>query len=143
MALEIKTSIKINATPTQVWQVFSDFNTYPDWNPFIKEVSGDIAEGKTISINAGGMAFKPKVLVFRENKELKWLGKLGFSGIFDGAHRFLLEDNGDGSTTFHHSENFSGILIPLFKNKLLTDTKTGFEKMNKALKKRVEERYNQ
>lgn len=143
MALEIKTSIKINATPTQVWQVFSDFNTYPDWNPFIKEVSGYIAEGKTININAGGMAFQPKVLVFRENKELKWLGKLGFSGIFDGAHHFLLEGNGDGTTTFHHSENFSGILIPLFKKKLLTDTKTGFEKMNKALKKRVEERYNQ
>lgn len=141
MALEIKTSIKINATPKQVWQVFSDFEMYPNWNPFIKEVSGDITEGSTININAGGMAFKPKVLVFKENEELKWLGKLGISGIFDGTHRFLLEDNGDGSTTFHHSEIFSGILIPLFKKKLLTDTKTGFEKTNEALKKRVEERF--
>ena len=47
--------------------------------------------------------------------------------------------NGDGTTTFNQSEVFSGILVPLFKNKILTDVKEKFEDMNKALKKQVEE----
>jgi hypothetical protein len=138
MALNITTSIKINATPEQVWAKFTEFDTYADWNPFLTEVSGDIEVGNTISINAGGMGFKPKVLVFDKNKEFKWIGKLFFSGLFDGTHHFLLEDNQDGTTTFHHNEYFKGILVPVFKKQLLNDTKKGFEAMNKKLKERVE-----
>ena len=84
------------------------------------------------------MDFKPTILALEENKELRWLGKLGLSGVFDGEHKFLLIDNGDGTTTLEHSEKFKGILVPFFKKKLNTDTKAGFEEMNLKLKERVE-----
>jgi len=138
MALNITTSIIINARPEQVWAKFTAFETYSTWNPFLKEVSGNIAEGNTISINAGGMKFKPKVLKFEKNKELKWVGKLLFTGLFDGTHQFILKDNQDGTTTFHHNEFFKGWLVPMFKKQLLSETKTGFEAMNRILKERVE-----
>jgi len=138
MALEIKTSIKINATPAQVWAVLTNYSEYPNWNPFLTEMSGNFKVGNKVKINAGGMEFKPTVLALDENKELRWLGSLGFKGIFDGEHKFLLVDNGDGTTTLEHSEKFKGILVPFFKKKLNTDTKSGFEEMNMKLKERVE-----
>ncbi|MFK7932512.1 MAG: SRPBCC family protein [Saprospiraceae bacterium] len=140
--LEISTSITINATPEQVWEVFNDFATYESWNPFLTEVSGEVKTGNTIKINAGGMTFKPEVLVCEERQELRWIGKLLVKGLFDGEHHFVFTENADGTTTLQHGEQFTGLLVPLFKNKLQTETKDGFNKMNEALKQRVEDKHS-
>jgi hypothetical protein len=85
------------------------------------------------------MTFKPKVLTFETNKELRWLGHFLFAGFFDGEHQFELIDNGNGTTTFRQSEKFKGILVPLFKKQLDNNTKRGFEKMNIKLKEIAEQ----
>jgi hypothetical protein len=138
MAKQIHTSITIKASKEAVWEVFTDFESYPDWNPFIKSLKGEVAVGNTIAIQLPGMNFKPKVLTYTKNTELKWLGHLWFKGLFDGEHLFLLTDNGDGTTTLDQSEQFCGLLVGVFPKSLYTDTQTGFETMNEALKKRVE-----
>ena len=138
MSFEIKTSIVINAQPAKVWQIFTSFEQYPQWNPFIKEVTGKVQANNKIKINAGGMVFKPKVLVYQENKALKWLGHLLLPGLFDGVHQFLLIDNQDGTTIFEQNELFKGILVPFFKQKLDVDTRNGFNEMNLGLKELAE-----
>ncbi|MFK8102600.1 MAG: SRPBCC family protein [Saprospiraceae bacterium] len=139
---KISTQIQIKASPGAVWDVLTNFQEYPNWNPFLTEVSGTLAKGESLKINAGGMRFKPKILRLETSRELQWLGHLFFTGLFDGTHHFLLNENSDGSTQFIHCENFSGILIPLFRGKLLRDTKNNFEKMNRALKNLVEQKNN-
>ena len=134
----IHTSINIAATPAQVWTVFSDFEAYPNWNPFLAEISGEIEVGNTIKINAAGMKFSPEVLVYQEEEALEWIGRLLFKGIFDGRHYFRLHANSDGTTTFEQGEYFSGFLIPIFKGKMLNQTKANFEAMNAKLKEIVE-----
>jgi hypothetical protein len=37
------------------------------------------------------MTFKPTILTLESNKEFRWKGKLGITGIFDGEHYFILE----------------------------------------------------
>jgi len=138
MAKQIKTSITINASKERVWEVLTDFENYPQWNSFIKSVSGNVQVGNQIVIKLQGMTFKPIVLTFKENTELKWLGHLWFKGLFDGEHTFKLTDNGNGTTKFEQSEDFSGILVKLFSKSLDKDTKKGFEQMNKELKLRAE-----
>jgi len=138
MAKQIKTSITINASREKIWQILMDFENYPKWNSFIKSVSGDIKVGNRIKIKLQGMVFKPVVLTFNENIEFKWLGQLLFKGLFDGEHKFHLTDNGNGTTNFEQSENFSGILVKLFSKSLDKDTKNGFEQMNRELKLRAE-----
>ncbi len=88
--MEIKTEILINATPERVWSIFTNFNNYPSWNPFIKSISGEVKVGSKITVNieppeSKGMTFKPKILTFETNKELSWLGQLLFAGLFDGG----------------------------------------------------------
>ena len=136
--MNIETQIQINATAERVWNVFADFEKYPEWNPFVKSLTGEVAAGRQITVVLPEMTFKPIVLRFEKNKELRWLGKLFFKGLFDGEHYFILQQNEDNFTTFIHGEHFSGLLVGLFKNKLKTDTKAGFEEMNEALKLRVE-----
>jgi hypothetical protein len=139
MAKEIKTEILINARPEKVWAVLTDFDNYPNWNPFIKSIKGEVKVGNMITARieppeAKGMTFKPKILTFETNKELSWHGHLLFVGLFDGKHKFELIDNGNGTTTFRQTENFKGILVPFFKKQLDNNTKKGFEEMNKKLK---------
>ena len=135
---EINTSIKINASAEKVWQVLTAFEAYPNWNPFLTSVQGDFVVGKKVKIVAGGMKFKPKVLQYSENKGIKWIGRLLFKGLFDGEHSFQIQDHQDGTSTFYHSEKFSGMLVGLFAKKLDTETKAGFEAMNKKLKELAE-----
>lgn len=142
MTEQIYTEILINAEPKKVWQILTDFENYPEWNSFITSLTGKVKVGNTISVrifapNGNSMKFNPVVLAYEPEKEIRWLGKFYFKGIFDGEHQFKLVDNKNGTTTFIHAESFSGFLVPFFKNNL-SHTKTGFEEMNLELKEMAE-----
>jgi hypothetical protein len=137
--MTLNTEININAKPERIWPILIDFENYQNWNPFIKYVKGNVIVGNKIKIfikphNSNGMKFNPKILVNDKEKEIKWIGRFLVPGLFDGEHSLKLISNENGTTTFIQSEKFSGILVPLLKNSLLTNTKKGFENMNIKLK---------
>jgi len=76
---------------------------------------GNAITARLEPLKASSMTFKPKVLVFEDNKKFVSLGHLFIKGLFDGEHSFELIDNLDGTTTFMHSRKFKGILITTFK----------------------------
>ncbi|OFZ67284.1 MAG: hypothetical protein A3D92_18010 [Bacteroidetes bacterium RIFCSPHIGHO2_02_FULL_44_7] len=139
MAFQISTSILINAPREKVWAIFSDFKAYPNWNPFIRSITGDLAVNKKFKAEIGTMKFSPTLKVFETNSELTWQGRLLFPGIFDGKHTFLLLENELGGTTFIQKEEFRGMLVPFLKKKLRTEIVAGFEDMNKKMKELVEQ----
>jgi hypothetical protein len=140
---QLETDIQINASPERVWKVLTDFYAHPIWNPFIKELRGKAVEGERLRVfiqppGGKGMVFKPTVLKAEENRELRWLGKLFISGLFDGEHYFRIESIDENRVRFIHGEIFSGLLVRLFAKSLDTGTLAGFREMNEALKKRAE-----
>ena len=140
---KIRTEITINASPERVWNVLTAFNDYPKWNPFIKSISGELLAGKKLLVNiqlqgSKGMLFKPELQKIIKHKELRWKGKFLFKGIFDGEHYFIIDQNNEGTSTFIQGEIFSGLLVSFFKG-ILEKTLSGFEEMNKALKRRAED----
>lgn len=140
---EICTAIEIAAPAALVWQILTDFDKLKEWNPFLRKVTGELKQGARIAVEIGApgaspMTFQPTLLAVEPNRELRWIGRLFFPGLFDGEHRFLLEPLGDNQTRFVHSEQFSGLLIPMMAKMLDTDTSRGFEAMNAALKARAE-----
>jgi len=141
MTKEIKTSIIIKAKPEKVWEVFTDFNQYPKWNPFITSLTGEVKEGNKIKIQCDGTSLKPRILAYTKNKELVWFGRLFIKGLFNGEHRFVLKYNGKGTTLFEQSEEFNGILVKSFSKKIDHQIKEGFELMNEKLKEQVEAKY--
>jgi hypothetical protein len=77
------------------------------------------------------------VLAATPGHELRWLGKLGPGGLFDGEHSFVLTLNPDGTTRLTHGERFTGVLVALLKG-TATKSHAGFDAFNRALKQRVE-----
>lgn len=138
---EISTSVDIAATPAQVWGVLVDFPRYPEWNPFIREAAGETRAGQTLTLrmfpaNGRPMTFRPLVLVANPGAELRWLGRLFVPGLFDGEHYFVLGAH-DGGTRLIHGERFAGLFVPLLR-KVIDRTVGDFERLNAALKARVE-----
>lgn len=138
----MKTEITINAPVSQVWGVLMDFEQYPNWNPFLREITGEAKVGtqltNTIQSNEKKtMQFKPEVLVVEKDQEFRWKGKLFVSGLFDGEHYFILKEE-NGKTLLIHGENFTGLLSGVLLKMIEEDTEKGFHAMNLALKNRVE-----
>jgi hypothetical protein len=142
---EIVTGIGIDAAPSRVWNVLTDFAGFPDWNPFVRYVEGVPRVGEKLRVTVlppGGrqMTFTPTIITLDTTRELRWLGRVGFRGIFDGEHYFRIEPHGVNGSRFVHGERFSGVLAPFLRKTLEAGTRAGFESMNLALKRRVEAR---
>lgn len=140
---EITTSAEIAATPERVWSILLDFAAYPKWNPFIRTISGAPLLGNrlAVQIQPGGqsaMTFRPTVLQVTEAQQLRWMGRLGVPGLFDGEHVFSVSPLDDGKTQFIQSERFSGLLAGMIFPSMMIATTAGFEAMNQALKQRAE-----
>ena len=140
---EIATEIQIQAPPDKVWGVLMDFDRYPEWNPFIREISGDARQGARLRARlqlpgSSPMTFKPRVRRVIREREFRWLGILLVPRLFDGEHVFELLPLDDGTTRFVQRELFRGVLVPLVWKSLEPRTLRGFSNMNQALKERVE-----
>ena len=140
--LELRTDIEIDAPVERVWEVLTDFDRFPDWNPFIRRIHGKAQVGSRLDVFLGasgtrGMRFRPTVTKVVPNRELRWLGRLGLPRLFDGEHIFQIEPLGPTRARFIQRERFRGLLVPLMARSLNRDARRGFEEMNHALQARV------
>ncbi len=140
---ELFTVIEIEAPAERVWRILTDFDRYPDWNPFIRRIRGTPARRAELDVliqPEGGKArrFRPRIVTFRPPKELRWLGRLPLPGLFDGEHRFVVERLGETRSRLIHEERFRGLLVPFLWRSLQGPVRRGFEAMNLALKRLAE-----
>jgi hypothetical protein len=136
----ISTDITIDAPAGAVWEELTDFPHYPEWNPFIKKVSGEIKKGGTIEVTfhtegSDPVVFTPEINLIEANNVFQWQGRLLMPGIFTGRHTFQLVKIDANRTLLVQKEDFNGILVPFFN---YDSTVEGFTLMNRQLKKRVE-----
>ncbi len=127
---EVFSEIEIQAPAERVWQVLTDFASYPDWNPFIRRINGQLKEGKRLKVyieppGAKGRTFRPKVLKSEPNHELRWLGRLLIPGLFDGDHIFTVGQIGSEHVRFVQREIFSGLLVSFLPHGLDMKSRSG------------------
>jgi hypothetical protein len=137
---EVRTEIEINAGPEKVWKILFDFEKYEQWNPFINRISGQAKQGSRIEIHIETPAgkkrrYEPVITKIDPERELRWVGK---SWVLNGEHIFTIEQLEQGRVRFVQREVFDGLLTGFFGKSLDADIKQGLEKMNAALKERVE-----
>jgi hypothetical protein len=139
---QLHSEVLIDASPSAVWRVLTDFSRYPEWNPFMVDAAGTARLGVRLSVALsppGGrrITLRPEVTEVAAERVLEWWGHLGVRGIFDGRHRFELHPSGSG-TRLVQSEVFTGALVPLLARSLDRGAAAGFTLMNTALKARAE-----
>lgn len=139
----LETSITIQAPAEKVWATLLDFQSYAEWNPFIRSIQGEATVGTYLenTLHLDGQkpqVFRPEVLRVEEEKEFRWRGKLFVKGLFDGEHYFLLKSVDEQTTQLIHGEHFSGLLSAVIMRMIGDQTQKGFHAMNEALKQRCE-----
>lgn len=138
----LQTEIIINASVEKVWSILTNFEKFPEWNPFILSIEGKQELGAQLKVvlnnGKGTSVFKPKVVTLEKNKTFEWLGSLPIPGLFNGQHRFAIERISDNQVKFIQSEQFSGLLAGIIMKQIGETTREGFISMNKALKERAE-----
>ena len=140
---QLHTEIEIDAPAERVWGVLTDFAAYPQWNPFIRSISGEPSTDERLEVRleppeSRGITLRPRVLSAEPHHQLRWLGHLLVPGLFDGEHSFIIQPLHENRVRFVQSEAFRGLLVPLFARSLDKNTRRGFEEMNRALKERAE-----
>ena len=138
---QVEASVHIARPPAAVWRALTDFAVYPDWNPFIRRIEGDLALGARLTATfqpEGGRAttLHPRLSELRPEAELGWRGHVLIPGLLDAHHHFELRAE-DGGTLLVQSESFSRLLLPLFRN-TLSATERSFRAMNEAMRERLE-----
>lgn len=140
----LETTITINANVKTVWNILTNFEAFPSWNPFIVSIKGNLKEGATLTnvmMNGGKEnTFKPVITVIEEHQKFEWLGKLPLN-MFNGNHYFHLEQIDEHTTKLVHGEHFSGWLRGILMYFIGEETKRGFIAMNEALKTKAEQAY--
>ncbi|GAB2459302.1 hypothetical protein HD599_001375 [Conyzicola lurida] len=134
----IETSVDIDASPREVWAALTDLEAYPEWNPSVGGIRGDLAEGGTVVYQEDGSDVTGRVVEVVENEELRWETHAGVIGVFDGERTFTLEELADGRTRFTQSELFRGVTVLFVTDTLHDEVAPSFHAMNDALRDRVE-----
>ncbi|HEX8206195.1 MAG TPA: SRPBCC domain-containing protein [Solirubrobacteraceae bacterium] len=139
------TTIDIEAPAARVWHVLADFGRYPEWNPYIAGVGGELTAGSRLQVTVPPVAlssrprtFCPTVLDVDPEAGFRWVAVIRSARVFRGEHYFRLESLGANRTRLVHGERFSGLILPLHRVSRYRSTRRGFERMNAALKRRVE-----
>ena len=70
-------------------------------------------------------------------RRLQWLGTVGSNWVFEGQPTFDIHSLADGRSRVLNRERVSGLLIPFV---LSEDPQQDYDRMNRALKQRVERR---
>ena len=140
---ELHSQIDIDASAELVWDILTDFASYPQWNPFIRRISGELKAGERLEVrleppDSRGITLRPTVLSAEPNRQLRWLGHLFVPGLFDGEHSLAVQPLEENRVRFVQSEVFKGVLVPLLARSLDNNTLRGFEQMNGALKEQAE-----
>ncbi len=142
MRREVCTSVWIQASPAAVWHALTSFKDYGRWNPFIREVKGDLRVGELLSFKVakGGdedLDTQAKLLRVEPNKMLSWGGSAPL-GLFRGVHSFTITSQ-DSGVIVENREVFSGPLAYLLiKKKRLVFQRKAFEMQDAALKRWLE-----
>lgn len=141
--LNVESSIILHGDPASVWKVLTDFDQYGEWNPFMTAVKGNAGKGNRLKVDMVQLSdqtpyrAKPRITVFEEGKELRWLSRLYFPKLYDAEHYFVLEEVGNRKIKLTHGETYSGWIANALYQKLSDDTLKGIKAMDQALKKRL------
>jgi hypothetical protein len=129
----------IDAPAHTIWQILTNAEGYPSWDPWAVKIEGTIAPGATITAytKLSPRAFPVRVTEFVPEKLMVWKGGVPF-GLFTGVRRFTLTPRAEGGVEFTVGEVFSGPLLPLFAGSLPDMTKP-FADFVAGLKERAED----
>lgn len=125
----------IQASPEVIWGYLTDASSYPEWNPAVLGIDGDIAEGERIrltSIVNPNRQFTLRVSDVDAPRRMVWWDGMPL-GLFKGVRTFELRPGQGDATEFSMEEVYSGLMAPLI-TKSIPDMTESFNQFADGLK---------
>lgn len=137
------TSIVINAPVKQVWNELTNFREYPDWNPIVGKLEGELKVGSKISTHIVPLknTYSPVLTSYKPNSEMVWKGVQGASFLLAAEHYYRLKVISDTQVELLHGEYFTGLFSCFLSGKLMTEMHNAFTQHNAILKQRIENQH--
>ena len=113
--MEFQATITIDAPKEKIWEILVDFDSYPDWNPFMR-MKGTPEVGRTVKLEAhvDGRVLKlgAKMRTVDENRALSWGGPDGGPAtlLINAEHYVRIQPLGNDKCRIEHGETFGGLI---------------------------------
>ncbi len=140
--MQLTAEITIASAAPPVWGVLTAVGRYPEWNPFLCAVEGELRVGAILHVTLGGSdgfhsRERVRVTTLVEPEELRFRGEFLRAGVIDTDFRIRLVPVAEGTRVVAGAE-VSGWLANYTSSRRLTAIARGWVGMNEALKRRVE-----
>jgi hypothetical protein len=138
-----RTDFEVEASDADVWAALVDFEQYPQWNPSLPSISGELKEGSIVSLTLGlpgksPMKVTAKFEQIQPKRLMTWRGKVGGAWLFSGYRVFEIQALTPTKTKVTHVEDIDGLLAPLFKLLMGDAVQQSHDGFNDALRRRAE-----
>ena len=137
----ITASLDIAATPDAVWRVLMDWKAYPDWNPTLRAITGLPRKDATITVSVaspvGTVPIAAVVTRLVPGVGITWHSRLPLPRLLDRDHIIDVAASAAGSR-ITQTQTFAGALSAPTAALATGTVRDGLERMNAALKERVE-----
>ena len=145
MGMNIHTEIDIAAPAERVWEILTDFDDYPQWNPMIPRMRGELVVGAplrfAITVNRRvNVPITAELVTAEAPHELRWVGP-GYSPlrrVLSGSHYFVIEPIDDEHVRFSHGEDFTGLMLLGRWRRVEKALTPIYNALNRAIKRRAE-----
>lgn len=130
--------LDIAASPEVVWDVISNIEAWPSWNPDVKTATleGPLAVGSVFRWRAGGVSLISTLRTVDPPRELSWSGRaMGIRAI----HTFRFEPS-DGGTLARSEESWAGLVPTLLRGYSRRTLDRGIRNVLRLLKDEAERR---
>ena len=140
-----RTTFAVDAPAERVWEVLTDFDRYPEWNPSLPSIAGRPEAGSTVTLTLAmpgrpSAKVKARLTEMVPGRRMVWDGNVGADWLFAGHREFLIDPEPDGGVRLTHVEDVSGLLFPLFRLFMGGAIQRHHDGLNSAVKERAEGR---
>jgi uncharacterized protein YndB with AHSA1/START domain len=132
------TEIDVAASPEAVWDVLTDLESWPRWNPDVKSMSleGGPAKGSVFRWRAGPGTITSTIQQVEPPRVIAWTGTtLGIKA----KHVYRLEPRGE-ATLVQTEESYEGLVARLLRRSLQKTLEKGLSDGLRYLKAETERR---
>ncbi|PSN15023.1 polyketide cyclase/dehydrase and lipid transport [filamentous cyanobacterium CCT1] len=129
--------VTINAPAETIWQLLTDIDGWPSWNPNISAatLAGRVKPGSTFRWKSNGIGIMSTLQTVEPHCHLGWTGKaIGTRAI----HTWELEPVGD-TVVVTTAESFEGWLVRLMQGMMQNTLDTSLAAWLQSLKQRAEQ----
>ena len=139
---EINHEIEIKAPASAVWAVITDFDSYPQWNPFVVAAKSSLKPGDPIDMKVkllGPVQRQVEIILdVRQGKGFSYCMKPFPLGALSSRRSHEIIELGDGRCQYKSHFHLEGWMMPLIRGMMRGALERGFGGMSVAIRERAQ-----